>query len=146
MIRTNHADRTSYYVVAVAVVIRRQGAVLAMRRAQSKDASPGLWETLSGRVDAGEEPLTAAAREVLEECGLEVALHPRPLTAYTATRLAAPMIVIVYAADHLGGEVTLSAEHDAYAWLTPEAFAERTTLDKLADAVHLAFRIQKQHP
>lgn len=132
-------ETTSLYVVAVAVVIRRGGAVLAMRRARTKDAGPGLWETLSGRVEAGEEPVETAAREVREECGLEVALEARPLTAYAATRLDRPMIVLVYAADYRAGEVALSEEHDAYAWLTPDAFAARSTLTKLAQAVRLAF-------
>lgn len=109
-----------------------------MRRAQTKDAGPGLWETLSGRVEAGEEPFLTAAREVREECGLEVALEARPLSAYTATRLDRPMVVIVYAADYRAGEVVLSGEHDLYAWLTPGAFAERSTLSKLAEAVRLA--------
>lgn len=140
---TVNADTTTLYVVAVAAVIRRQGEVLAMRRARTKDAGPGVWETLSGRVEAGEEPAAAAAREIAEECGLTVALQPRPLTTYTATRLGTPMIVIVYAADYLAGEVTLSAEHDTYAWLTPDVFAARTTLDKLADAVRLAFTVDQ---
>lgn len=109
-----------------------------MRRARTKDAGAGLWETLSGRVEAGEDPLETARREVREECGLRVAFEARPLTAYTATRLDHPMIVLVYAADYRCGEVTLSAEHDAYAWLTPEAFAARTPLAKLAAAVRLA--------
>ncbi len=130
---------SNLYIVAVAVVIRRGDAVLAMRRAKTKDAGPGLWETLSGRLEPGEAPLGAAAREAFEECGLGIRLEPRPLSAYSATRLGEPMIVIVYAADYLSGEVVLSAEHDAYAWLTPDAFAERTTLGKLADAVRRAF-------
>jgi 8-oxo-dGTP diphosphatase len=110
-----------------------------MRRARTKDAGAGLWETLSGRIEAGEDPLATARREVREECGLEVTLEARPVTAYTATRLEHPMIVLVYAADYCSGEVTLSAEHDAYAWLTPEAFTARSTLTKLAEAVRLAF-------
>lgn len=134
-------DKTPLYVVAVAAVIRREGNLLAMRRARTKDAGPGLWETLSGRVEVGETPLEAVSREILEECGLEVALEPRPVTCYPATRLGLPMIVIVYAADYLSGDVTLSDEHDRYLWLTPDAFAELSTLIPLAQAVHLAFKL-----
>ncbi len=135
-------DKTALYVVAVAAVIRREGNLLAMRRAKTKDAGPGLWETLSGRVEVGETPLETAAREILEECGLKIALEPRPVTCYPATRLGLPMIVIVYAADYLSGEVTLSREHDRYLWLSPSAFAELTTLAPLTQAVHLAFRLE----
>ncbi len=132
---------TPLYVVAVAAVIRREGKLLAMRRAKAKDAGPGLWETLSGRVEVGETPLDAARREILEECGLGVALLSRPVTCYPATRLGLPMIVIVYAADYLSGDVTLSDEHDRYLWLSPDAFAVKSTLTPLAQAVHLAFKL-----
>ena len=78
---------TTLFVVAVAVIVRREGTFLAMRRALTKDAGPGLWEALSRRVEVGETPLEAAAREVWEECGLKVRLEPRPVTSYPATRL-----------------------------------------------------------
>ncbi len=132
---------TTLYVVAVAVVIRREGKLLAMRRALTKDAGPGLWETLSGRVEAGETPLDAARREVWEESALTVRLEPRPITTYPATRLGKPMIVIVYAADYESGEVTLSDEHDTYSWLTPEDFAQTSTLTPLIHAARLAFTL-----
>lgn len=134
---------TTLFVVAVAVVIRRGGTLLAMRRAPTKDAGPGLWEALSGRVNEGEAPLEAAAREVDEESGLAVRIEPRPLSSYPATRLGLPMIVIVYAADHMGGEVTLSEEHDRYRWLSPEAFADLSTLTPLIQAAQLAFSVER---
>ena len=129
------------FVVAVAVVVFRENKVLAMRRSQQKDAGPGLWETISGRVERGEEPFQAAHREVLEETGLEVCLDPRPITAYTATRLAQPMVVIVYRAKSSISIVRRSEEHDAHEWLTPECFSERTKITQLAEAVHRASRL-----
>lgn len=130
---------TTLYVVAAAAIIRRHGKLLAMRRALTKDAGPGLWETLSGRVEAGETPLDAAAREIQEESALDAVLEPRPLTCYPASRLGLPMIVIVYAADYRSGEVVLSNEHDAYRWLTPAEFAALSTLTPLIEAARLAF-------
>ena len=129
------ASETSYYVVAVAAIIVREGRVLAMCRSAHKDAGAGLWETLSGRVDAGEEPLETVKREILEECSLNVQVDPRPLTAYSAQRAGKPMIVIVYRAEYLSGEVVRSDEHDDHAWLTPDEFAERSGLTKLARTV-----------
>ncbi len=123
------------YVVAVAAIIFKEGKVLAMRRAAHKDAGAGLWETLSGRVHPGEEPVDAVRREIAEECGLTVVLEERPLTAYCAKRGAEDMILILYRADYLAGEVIMSDEHDRYAWLTPEEFARTSTLDKLAQVV-----------
>lgn len=133
------ASETTYYVVAVAAIIVREGRVLAMRRSAHKDAGAGLWETLSGRVDEGEEPLETVKREILEECALNVQVDPRPLTAYSAQRAGKPMIVIVYRAEYLSGEVVRSSEHDDHAWLTPDEFAEHSGLNKLAQAVYNAF-------
>ena len=93
------------FVLAVAAVIVRDDRVLAMRRSSAKDAGAGLWETVSGRVEADEAPLDAIAREVREETGLVVAIDPRPIDAYTARRGEAPMAVVVYRAIHVSGEV-----------------------------------------
>jgi 8-oxo-dGTP pyrophosphatase MutT (NUDIX family) len=131
-------DEPNLYVVAVAALIFREDKVLAMRRAASKDAGPGLWETLSGRVSVGEEPFDAVRREISEECGLEVTVSPHPFTAYQAYRNAQPMVVIVYLAEYLSGEVVMSEEHDDHAWLTPAEFAKRSTLTKLVEAVETA--------
>jgi 8-oxo-dGTP diphosphatase len=132
------AEDTQLYVVAVATIIFREEKILAMRRAATKDAGAGLWETLSGRVPLGEEPLEAVKREILEESNLTVEVEPQPFTIYQAKRKDLPMMVIVYKAKYLSGEVILSEEHDAYAWLTPEKFAERSTLTKLVETVFLA--------
>lgn len=129
------ANASHRHIVAVAVIVRREGRVLALRRAATKDAGPGLWEAVSGRIEVDEEPLAAAEREVLEETGLAVEIDPRPLTAYHALRLGEPMIVIVYAADSASGEVRISDEHDAWDWLDAEAFANRSSLEKLVEAV-----------
>lgn len=126
------------YIVAVAAIITRDNKVLAMRRAANKDAGAGLWETLSGRVELSEEPLDAVKREIAEECGLEVRLEPRPLTTYSAQRNDKPMIVIVYRAHYLSGDVIMSDEHDDFAWLDARTFAGRSSLKKLVDAVKLA--------
>ncbi|HJL15124.1 MAG TPA: NUDIX domain-containing protein [Sandaracinaceae bacterium LLY-WYZ-13_1] len=129
------------FVVAVAAVIVDRGTVLAMRRAADKDVGAGLWETLSGRVRPDEQPLDALAREIEEECGLEVAIAPRPVDAYVMRRGDAPMIVLVYRADRRAGEVRRSAEHDAHAWWTPAEFRARSGLSRLADAIDRALEV-----
>ena len=126
------------FVVAVAAVIVRGAEVLAMRRAPDKDAGPGLWETVSGRVEIDEDPLMAIAREIDEETGLEVRIDPRPIDAYAARRGDAPMVVVVYRAEHVAGEVVRSEEHDQHLWCTPAEFRKRSTLNRLADAIDRA--------
>lgn len=127
-----------HHVVAVAALVFRGDRVLAMRRAASNLAGPGLWETISGRVEHGEEPLAAVVREIGEESALSVEVEQRPFAAYAAERRGLPMIVIAFRARHLAGEVICSDEHDAHAWCTAEEFAARSTLAPLVAVVKRA--------
>ncbi len=126
--------------VAVAAIVIRDARLLTMRRAEGR-VGAGLWETVSGRIRPGEDPLVAIAREVLEETGLDVHVRQRPIDVYSALRGTEPMTVIVYRADHLAGEVVMSHEHDATDWLDLEAFADRTTLTRLVAAARRAFEL-----
>lgn len=127
------------FVVAVAVVVRRGDRVLAMRRSPLKDAGAGAWEALSGRVKPGEQPIEAARREAREECGLEIAIDPRPVAAYQAKRNRQDMVVVVYRGDSGTGEVVLSDEHDAFAWMTRQEFSLACRFPDLVEAVLLAW-------
>jgi 8-oxo-dGTP diphosphatase len=131
-------------IVAVAIAIFRGDRVLAMRRASGRDAGAGLWETISGRIAAGEDPLAAITREVREECGLEVRIDPRPVEAYAARRGDRPMTVIFFRGEHVAGEVVRSDEHDDHAWLTVEELAARTTLVRLVEAVRRAAAVRER--
>ncbi|MDO5977365.1 NUDIX hydrolase [Flavivirga spongiicola] len=49
------------------------GKVLIQKRAANKDTFPNLWDvSVAGHIGAGEQPLKAAKREVLEEVGFEI--------------------------------------------------------------------------
>lgn len=123
------------FIAAVCALIRKDGRILSMRRSLSKDAAPGIWEAVSGRIEHGEEPLDAVRREILEETGLETRVDPRPISAFHAYRSGIPMVIVYYLADWVSGEVRMSEEHDAWEWLDADSFAERTPIAKLAAAV-----------
>lgn len=48
------------------------GELLMQKRSDTVDNCPGEWATTGGSVQAGEEPLTTAVRELSEELGLIV--------------------------------------------------------------------------
>ncbi len=131
-------SESARFVAAVAIFVFRGARLLAMRRARTKDAAPGAWEALSGRVRPGEQPLEAAAREAREESGLLVTVAPRPVTAYRAKRNEEEMIVVAYRAESPSGEVVSSEEHDAFAWMTLEEFAAACPFPPLVEAARLA--------
>ena len=122
-------------LVAVVVIVHREHRVLAMRRSPTKDAAPGAWETVSGRLVPGEEPLDAARRELEEETQLSVRLTERPIDAYAATRADRPMVVLAYSAQYVAGELHLSDEHDRHEWCTLKRFRSLCAFPRLVLAV-----------
>ena len=49
-----------------------KGELLMQKRSDKVDNCPGVWATTGGSVQAGEEPLVTAVRELSEELGLTV--------------------------------------------------------------------------
>ncbi len=48
------------------------GELLMQKRSDTVDNCPGEWATTGGSVQAGEEPITTAVRELAEELGIHV--------------------------------------------------------------------------
>jgi len=58
-------------------VFNPEGWLFLQKRSLSKDENPGFWDTSSaGHVDSGEDYLTAANRELMEELGISEPLVP----------------------------------------------------------------------
>jgi 8-oxo-dGTP diphosphatase len=88
--------------LVVAALIRRDGCVLMSRR-RADQAMPLLWEFPGGKVEPGEHPEAALAREVREELGCELAvgrIHEVVFHAYPEFDLT----MLVYAGEIVGGE------------------------------------------
>ena len=92
--------------VAVGTIVRTDdGRLVLVRRAIQPGY--GLWVFPGGYVDRGEEVTGAAIREAREEAGLDVALDGLVGIYSYAHR---SLIVIVYAARVLGGELCTDEE------------------------------------
>ncbi|MBC7104774.1 MAG: NUDIX domain-containing protein, partial [Firmicutes bacterium] len=63
-----------YALVGVGAVVIEGGRVLLIER--GAEPAKGLWSVPGGLVDPGESLKDAVAREVREECGLEVEVGP----------------------------------------------------------------------
>jgi 8-oxo-dGTP diphosphatase len=105
--------------VAAAVVVRPDGRVLLAQRPAGK-AYEGYWEFPGGKLEPGETPAHALARELFEELGL-------------AVRRAAPWLVQEYVYPHAHVELNFFRVYEwdgephghdgqAFAWQMPGAF------------------------
>ena len=134
--------------VSVLVVVHTVALeVLLLERA----SHPGYWQSVTGSLDRPDEPLEeAAAREVREETGIEIA--PGSLAGWNVTNnfeiyatwrhRFAPGVT--HNTEHVFGlklpgrtPVTLSAEHTAFQWLPWREAAEKCFSWSNRDAIRL---------
>ena len=67
-----HARKLFHRAIHV-FVLDAAGRMLVQKRSSAKDSAPGLWcSSCSGHLDAGEDYIAAAVRELEEELGLEI--------------------------------------------------------------------------
>lgn len=103
-------------VVGAAVV--RHGCVLAARRSYPA-AEAGRWEFPGGKVDPGESPRDALAREIAEELGCVVRVDSWLTGAVRGSDRRRELELRVALCTLTDGEPS-GTEHDALRWLTPE--------------------------
>jgi 8-oxo-dGTP diphosphatase len=101
----------------VAAVIIRDGCVLACRRNAERSAG-GLWEFPGGKVEPGESPQEALAREIREELGVDIEVGELIHRATTATD-GVHVDLSSYAAKLTDAAPTASTDHDALRWVSP---------------------------
>jgi ADP-ribose pyrophosphatase YjhB (NUDIX family) len=87
--------------VAVIVLIREQDQVLLVQR--KYDPQKGHWTLPSGFVDAGEDPILAAEREVSEETGLTISNLILADVIYSQAHPRGASILILYRAQIQSG-------------------------------------------
>ena len=107
------ADRARKLVVGA--LVRRDGRILVSRR-RADQPMPLLWEFPGGKVEPGEDPVAALAREIREElgCGARVGrIHEVVFHAYEAFDL----VMLVYACELLGEPSAVQVAE--IAWVEP---------------------------
>ncbi len=102
---------------------RSDGAILLLERAKGT-AMAGTFFLPGGLVDPGEEPFTAATRELREEAGFELAEPPTMVGCYPIWVYGRDMLQLSFRGPIVGsGEVAISHEHTSHRWVRPEEFA-----------------------
>lgn len=109
-------------IVVAAALIDSTGRTLVQQRPPDK-AHGGLWEFPGGKVEPGERPDAALARELWEELGIHVepaALQPVSFVAGGAPDR--PLLLLLHACDRWRNAPT-ALEAVALHWDTPDALA-----------------------
>jgi 8-oxo-dGTP pyrophosphatase MutT (NUDIX family) len=122
------------------VWVLRPGAagveVLLLQRPQRRG---GGFHPVTGKAEDGEEPQEAAAREALEETGIEGALTDLGFVHEFTTRKgrrAEEHAYLLRAATR--AEVRISDEHDGFVWLDVEAARLAVSWEAHRDSLELA--------
>ena len=113
--------------VGAKAFIRHQGKFLLLRESAPDGTQVGKYQIPVGMVELGESFMDALIREVKEETGLTV----RPITPImvdgwlpTLNGVKHQIIAVFYLCEAQSDEVTLSHEHDDYAWVSPDELSK----------------------
>ncbi len=102
--------------------------ILILKRSTDSKTNPGKWEFPGGKVDQGESFDQALIREVYEETKLKISLeHVVGISEQNLHLIRA--VHIIMSGKIIEGNLTLSSEHEGYAWV----FFENLDKYELAD-------------
>lgn len=99
------------------IIFNKSDSVLLLKRSAASKGNPGKWDFPGGKVDPGENLDAAARREVLEETGLAISTG-RVMGAAESESPNRRIAYLFLEAHAETDKVTLSDEHNEYAWVS----------------------------
>ncbi|MEV8253083.1 (deoxy)nucleoside triphosphate pyrophosphohydrolase [Rhodoglobus sp. NPDC076762] len=105
----------------VGAVIVREGLILCAQRGPG-GALPGMWEFPGGKIETGETPCDALAREITEELECEVAVGEL-ITTTTHEYDFGIVALTTFYCELLSGTPVLT-EHAEVRWLVPAGLSD----------------------
>ena len=110
----------NYIEVHICHIKDKERKFLMLKRSERSKIYPGIWQMVTGKIDAGESTSDAVKRELAEETGLKAEnlfVVPKINSFYFPTSdkivLSPVFLAIVNSTD-----VTISDEHSEYKWVS----------------------------
>jgi 8-oxo-dGTP diphosphatase len=124
-------------VHVVAAVIERDGRLLICQR-NAHDRYPLKWEFPGGKVEPGEDPRIALARELNEELSIDAVIGDELLRYEYRYPQRTPILLMFFRVANYGGDLR-NRQFAAVQWETPARLAEYDFLEGDREFVrHLA--------
>lgn len=115
--KSNGVKKRATWVPVVAALMRRQGKVLVGQRPEGSSL-PGTWEFPGGKIELGESPEAALARELREELGIEADIGDLKFVA-THTYGKTGILFLFYDVKYWKGQIK-TQQHLDLKWVTPK--------------------------
>src|SRR5436189_2445097 len=116
----NEGRKRPFVSVAACALLNGEGDVLIAKRPLGRPLA-GLWEFPDGKVEAGEEPEEALARELHEELGIAIATADLvPLTFASHAYPDFHLLMPVYLCRRWRGSIA-AQENQELLWVKPDA-------------------------
>ena len=111
------------------------GRVLMVHRPAHCHSFPSKWSLVAGKIEGGETPAEAAAREIMEETRIAVGEPAASLDPIYVREGPNLWHVHPFLFEAEGAEPVLNPENDAYEWVAPEDVASMDAVPMTAEEV-----------
>lgn len=115
-------SKKHHWIPVVAGFLKKDGQILVGQRPEN-NSLPGQWEFPGGKVEMGESPEVALARELSEELGIEATIGELKL-ACTHTYGDVSILIMFYEVLFWKGEPK-AKHHMMLEWIYPEELRDR---------------------
>ncbi|HEX8984750.1 MAG TPA: (deoxy)nucleoside triphosphate pyrophosphohydrolase [Bryobacteraceae bacterium] len=115
-------------LIVVAAVIERDARVLICRRSGGARHHPLKWEFPGGKVEPGEEPRTALARELDEELGIRAEIGEEIESFAYQYAGRGPILLMFFRVSRFAGEL-VNREFDEIVWESKDRLPEYDFLE-----------------
>jgi 8-oxo-dGTP diphosphatase len=126
-------------VVSRGLVQNNKGEILLLRRSLDDPSNKGVYEFPGGKVDPGEDIISAGVREIKQETNLDVAfeeiIYGYSLRIHNDRYPNSLYTLYVSKVRFMGGELMLSEEHDHYLWVSADCKLDLPTKPEVTQTI-----------